>query len=432
MKIRALVVKMVGSMIVFMALASYAQNIASPMPSSPPGAPQLTAEQLDQLLAPIALYPDSLLAQILMSATYPPEIVEGDRWLQDPNNSALTGSELNAALQQQQWDPSIKSLIPFPPILRMMDDNLSWTEQLGDAFLADQRAVMDSVQRLRRKALASGALTSTPYQAVSLRDSVIVVEPPASDIVYVPVYDPYVVYAPWPYDDYPPYYFTGYFGVVVGGGPSFGWFGVGIFPPLWGWSSWEWQRHRLHIDRDRFNDINFRHRPVESDEWNFDPAHRHGVPYRYENERTRFQPRTVILEERRSFRGYPPTEGSGAAAPGVQPLPQVVQPLPQVVKPLPPVVHPLPPSGQTKPSVLQPRPPPGRERGVVVPQPRSGSRQPPRSNPSGAVQTSRFNPNVGWVRQPLYAAGDGAVPCVISPRMAAAGQVLLVRFRQPG
>ncbi len=141
---------------------------AAPQPApAVPSGPALTAEQLDQLVAPIALYPDPLVAQIMMAATYPLEVVEADRWLQIPVNTALKGDALTAALQQQTWDPSVKSLIPFPHLLHMMDSNLGWTEQLGDAFLAQQADVMDAVQRLRQRAKAEGSLASTPQQTVS-------------------------------------------------------------------------------------------------------------------------------------------------------------------------------------------------------------------------------------------------------------------------
>ena len=125
-------------------------------------APTYAAPQLDQLLAPIALYPDPLLAQILMAATYPLEVVEAARWVQDPNNARLRGDQLDAALQPQDWDPSVKSLVPFPQILQMMNSKLDWTQALGNAFLAQQADVMDSVQRLRAQAQAAGTLQSSP------------------------------------------------------------------------------------------------------------------------------------------------------------------------------------------------------------------------------------------------------------------------------
>lgn len=154
---------------------------AQPVPARQfaPAAPansMLSEGQLDQLTAPIALYPDALVGQILMAATYPLEIVEAHRWLQDPANAALKGDELAAALQQQSWDLSVKSLVPFPQILQMMDNDLEWTERIGDAFLAQQSAVMDSIQRLRQRAAATGSLTSTPQETVSTEDQDIDIE----------------------------------------------------------------------------------------------------------------------------------------------------------------------------------------------------------------------------------------------------------------
>jgi hypothetical protein len=163
-----------------------------------PGQSTLSEGQLDQLTAPIALYSDPLVGQILTAASYPLEIVEAQRWLQDPANAALKGDALAAALQEQSWDLSVKSLVPFPQILQMMDSNLEWTERIGDAFLAQQDAVMDSVQRLRHRAAAAGSLTSTPQQTVSTEDQDIAIEPASPNVVYVPYYDPNVIYGPWP------------------------------------------------------------------------------------------------------------------------------------------------------------------------------------------------------------------------------------------
>src|SRR5271163_5025022 len=140
-------------------LPAASAQVAAPPAVPPAAAPVYQPQQLDQLLAPIALYPDPLLAQIMMAATYPLEVVEAGRWVRDPNNSRLRGDALDAALQQQTWDPSVKSLVPFPQILVMMDDHLDWTQALGNAFLADQAAVMDSVQRLRAQARARSRCT---------------------------------------------------------------------------------------------------------------------------------------------------------------------------------------------------------------------------------------------------------------------------------
>ncbi len=392
MTIMAGVVRVIAGMVLcLMASGVCAQADSRSQQTS--GGANLSAAQLDQMLAPIALYPDTLLAQILMAATYPLEIVQADRWLQVPGNASLTGAELDAALRQHPWDPSVKSLVPFPQILKMMDDNLNWTEQLGDAFLADRAAVMDSVQRLRVKAQVAGTLQTTHYQTVSSRDSVIVINSAPSDIVYVPVYDPFVVYGPWPYPAFPPYYFPGYFGVVVAGGPGFGWFGFSINIPLWGWSRWDWPRRRLDVDHRRFNEITVRPRPIESDEWHHDPFHRHGVPYRDDRTRERFQPGGRSPDARR-FRGYPVGEPPQPRPGIVQPLPEVVRPLPQVVKPLPQVVQPLPPRAQP-----MPQPQPREERTV----PRSSAarqfdqaRPPPAFESFGRGQDIRIQSERGF------------------------------------
>jgi hypothetical protein len=163
------------------------------------------AEQLDQLLAPIALYPDALLAQILMAATYPLEIVKADRWLQDPSHANLRGDQLAGALEAETWDPSVKSLVPFPQILRMMDQQLDWTEKLGNAVVAQQPDVMDAIQRLRYQAAAAGTLWSNAQERVTTERQGIVIEPANPEFVYPPVYNPAGVYGPWPYPDYPPF-----------------------------------------------------------------------------------------------------------------------------------------------------------------------------------------------------------------------------------
>src|SRR6202051_1613250 len=145
---------LIGLIMGILALAAIAPASLDAQTSAPPAhaAPLYAAAQLDQLLAPIALYPDQLLGQMLIASTYPLEVVEAARWLQDPNNAALKGDALAAALEQRDWDPSVKSLVPFPAVIQMMNDRLEWTQKLGDAFLAQQAQVMDSVQRLRHEA----------------------------------------------------------------------------------------------------------------------------------------------------------------------------------------------------------------------------------------------------------------------------------------
>jgi hypothetical protein len=303
----------------------------APPPSQPrPGGTQLSSEQLDQMLAPIALYPDPLLAQIMMAATYPLEVVLAQRWLQNPDNAQLKGEQLTAALEQQTWDPNVKSLVPFPQIVAMMDSNLSWTEELGDAFLNDQGAVMDSVQRLRQKAQRAGKLESNQQENVSLQGPEIAIEPANPETVYVPVYDPSVIYGPWPYPDYPPYYFNGFFDGVAIGGLGFGWYGVAIDAPLWGWGRWDWGHHRIHIDGDRFNRINPHRPPVGSGPWQHDPGHRGGVPYRDPGTRGRFHSENVVPGARNVYRGYPTSSPQSRAPQSRAPqFSRPVQPRPQ-------------------------------------------------------------------------------------------------------
>ena len=149
--------------------------------------------QLDQMLASIALYPDQLLGQILMASTYPQEVQDAAAWLRDGDNTSLRGEALTAALEQQDWDPSVKSLVPFPAVIQMLASHADWMQQLGDAFLADQAAVMDSVQRLRHEAWNRGTLRSGSKQTVTLRRSEIVIAPASPSVVYVPSYNPTVV-----------------------------------------------------------------------------------------------------------------------------------------------------------------------------------------------------------------------------------------------
>jgi hypothetical protein len=289
--------------------------------SSPP-APVFAAQQLDQLLAPVALYPDELLGQILMAATYPLEVVEAARWLQDPNNRSLTGDALAAALAQQDWDPSVKALVPFPQILQMLNDRLDWMQKLGDAFLAQQAEVMDAVQRLRQQARAAGALVSTPQQLVTTDGPAILIEPANPDRVYPPYYDPRTVYGPWSDPDYPPYYFpppAGY----VSGPPLFFGIGIAVIPTFWGWDHVDWRRRHVHIDVDRFNRVNrdedehWHRPPVTQDTWQHDPHHRRGVAYRDPAGRARFTtpvPGSGSPDARRGFRGF---DNSGAVVGGV-------------------------------------------------------------------------------------------------------------------
>ena len=171
----------------------------------PAGAAVFKQEELDQILAPIALYPDSLVAQILMASTYPLEVVQADRFAKQ--NASLKGEALTKALESQSWDPSVKSLVNFPQVLTMMSEKLDWTQKLGDAFLAQQKPVMDTIQSLRAKAQAAGNLKTTKEQTVIVEEKIIKIEPASPQVIYVPTYNPTVVYGAWPYPAYPPYYY---------------------------------------------------------------------------------------------------------------------------------------------------------------------------------------------------------------------------------
>ena len=219
-----------------------------------PGPPytQQSQEQLQQLVAPIALYPDSLVAQILAASTFPEQVVQADRWVQE--HSDLKGEALGQAVDQQPWDPSVKALTAFPSVLGNMDKNLSWTSSLGDAYYNQQQAVMDAVQVMREKAQQAGTLKSTPQQTVTTQGSTVTIEPASPEIVYVPAYDPWLVYGypivPWPgWYPYPGIWYEGpYLSFGIG-------FGIGFFGGFgWGWPHWgfDWHNRYPIYNRNRY------------------------------------------------------------------------------------------------------------------------------------------------------------------------------------
>jgi hypothetical protein len=200
-----------------------------------------TPEQLQQLVAPIALYPDALVAQILAAATYPDQIVEADRWME--KHKDLQGEKLGKEVDKEHWDPSVKALTEFPSVLANMDKNLEWTSSLGDAYVNQQQDVMDAVQVMRDRAEKAGNLKSNSQEKVSTQDQQIVIEPAQPDVVYVPEYDPWLVYgaplAVWPgWYGYPGLY-LGVPGIAFGLG-----FGIGFFGGFgWGWGHWGFGWH---------------------------------------------------------------------------------------------------------------------------------------------------------------------------------------------
>jgi Protein of unknown function (DUF3300) len=213
---------------------------------------QQTPEQLQQLVAPIALYPDSLVAQILAASAFPEQIVEADRWVQA--HPDLKGDALGQAVDQQPWDPSVKALTEFPSVLGNMDKNLSWTSSLGDAYYNQEQAVMDAVQVMRQRAQEAGNLKTTEQQTVTTQDSTIIIEPASPEIVYVPAYDPWLVYG-GPIEAWPGWY--EYPGIWYGGPYlSFGFgYGIGYYGGYgWGWHHWgsDWHHRVVIHDHDRY------------------------------------------------------------------------------------------------------------------------------------------------------------------------------------
>jgi hypothetical protein len=218
---------------------------------APPRAQQ-TPEQLQRLVAPIALYPDSLVAQILAASTFPDEVVEADRWVQA--HPDLKGDALGREVDQQPWDPSVKALTAFPSVLGNLDKNLSWTSSLGDAYYNQQQDVMDAVQVMRRNAQTAGNLKDTPQQVVKNDGDNIDIDPAAPDEVYVPAYNPWLVYgypvAAWPgWYPYPGIWFGGPY-LSFGIGYPIGWYG-GFG---WGWGHWgfDWHGHYAVFDHGRY------------------------------------------------------------------------------------------------------------------------------------------------------------------------------------
>src|SRR5712672_1541459 len=204
-------------------------------------AAQQTPAQLQQLVAPIALYPDALVAQILAAATYPDQVVEAGKWIQQ--NKSLHGDQLAQEVDKQAWDPSVKALTQFPEVLANMNQNLAWTSELGDAHLNQQQALSQAIQTMRGRAKQAGNLNTTAQEKISTKGKTIVIEPASTDVVYVPQYDPWLVYGA-PMAMFPGWYpYPGLF--LDGPGIGFGLgFGVGLYGGFgWGWHNWGYDWH---------------------------------------------------------------------------------------------------------------------------------------------------------------------------------------------
>ncbi len=268
-----------------------------------------TSEQLDQMLAPIALYPDALLAQTLMAASYPLEVVEAARWSQaNPN---LKGDAAVAAVKDKDWDVSVKSLTAFPQVLKLMNDQLDWTQKIGDAMIAQQKDVADSVQRLRAKAAAAGNLKTTPQQKVTTQPaatggaSTIVIEPANPETIYVPYYNPAWAYGPWPYPAYPPPYYPPppNYGAALMTGMMFG-LGVAAGAAMFG--GWNWNHGNTYVNVNRATNIsanNFHANRYPDGNWQHDATHRDGVPYPDRSLQQKYGQNRPGSTEREAYRG---------------------------------------------------------------------------------------------------------------------------------
>jgi hypothetical protein len=333
----------------------------APAQTAPPPAP-FKAEELDQLAAPIALYPDPLVAQIFMASTYPLEIVQAARFAKE--NAKLTGEPLNQALKNQTWDDSVKSLVTFPQVLSMMDSKLDWTQKLGDAFLAQQKELMAAVQRLRAQAQATGNLKSTAEQTVTVEPAaagapgaavppapgpppqqvvvqqapptVIMIAPTNPQVIYVPTYNPTVVYGAWPYPAYPPYayYPPGY----VAGAAMFSFAaGVAVGSALWGNCNWHGGDVNVNVSHynsytKNVNTANVASKRTEiqgsGQTWQHNPENRRGAQYRDPATQQRYNRGTnpQATQARESFRGRAEQGrqdiASGGGASGRQPSAQ--------------------------------------------------------------------------------------------------------------
>ncbi|TXL70052.1 DUF3300 domain-containing protein [Vineibacter terrae] len=288
----------------------------APAPTAPAPAPQkplYKPEELDQMLAPIALYPDSLLAQVLMAATYPLEVVEASRW--SKANPNLKGDAAVQAVQDKTWDVSVKSLAAFPQVLATMNDKLDWTQKLGDAMLSQEKDVAASIQRLRKLSYDAGRLKTGDQQKVTVQPApaqtpsapqTIVIEPASPQAIYVPAYEPSWAYGSWPYPAYPPYSYPPPVGYGYGAPllTGFMW-GVGAAAAGAMFSSWNWGGGdvNVNVNRAAYVDRNFNGNRYQNGKWSHQPDHRRGVAYRDAGSRSRYGASVPGADGRRDFRG---------------------------------------------------------------------------------------------------------------------------------
>ena len=270
-----------------------AQDAAQPAP--------FKKEEIEQLVAPIALYPDALVAQILMASTYPLEVVSAARW--SKANPGVKDKALEDAMQQQTWDPSVKSLTAFPSVIAMLNDKLDMTQKLGDAFLGQQKEVMAAIQELRAKADKAGNLKSSKEQTVTTEQqgstTIIKIEPADPQVVYVPTYNPTVVYGPWPYPAYPPYY---YYPPGYSAGSVFFAFTIGVVVGNAMWGGCHWGGGNVYINHNTYN--NFNKTDIKTGDWQHKPEHRKGAQYRDQASQQKYGGgQRAGVDSREQFRG---------------------------------------------------------------------------------------------------------------------------------
>ena len=387
---------------------------AGPAGAQPASGAAYTQDELDQLLAPIALYPDQLLTQVLIAATYPLEVVEAARFVQQ--NPGLTGEALDQAVADKNWDPSIQSLTGFPQVLAMMNDRLEWMQRLGDAFLTDEARVMDSVQSLRQRAEAAGTLQSTPEQTVTDQYGEITIAPVQPDVVYVPVYDPLYVYGPWWAPAYPPWFwypppFYGYPVVIVNivfGRPC------KISHHHWDWGRPDWRHRHIVIDgdRNRFWNRPGRPPPPAGGSWEHSPGHRRGVAYPNAATRDRYvRVDPDAVRARQQFRGYDLRTPNVPQPNPRQLRPNLGQPAATAQRPSPGAPGVLPASQPaqritpSRPNASQPAPIPPRR--IPSPFDPGISRQQAQANAERGMQSRQSS---GQAQVPAGRASAGAAP----------------------
>jgi uncharacterized membrane protein YgcG len=293
-------------------MVSAQESGAPAVQQAAPAQKTFSQAELDQILAPVALYPDNLLAQILMAATYPLEIIMAARW--SSANPGVSGKALEDAMAKQPWDPAVKSLTAVPQVLQQMNDNLEWIQKLGDAALAQREDVMKTVQALRAKAAANGNLKTTPEQVVKTEvvesSTVYVIESSKPDVVYVPTYDPSVVYGYWGYAGYPPYYMypPGY---VYAPGLAFA---AGIFVGAAIWGNCNWGGNNWNVNVNHYNSFNRSN--ISNGNWNHNVDHRRGVAYKDQGVANKYGRGNQGAQTRDSYRGRDQGGGLGGGGRG--------------------------------------------------------------------------------------------------------------------